>query len=209
MPNTATDPIPMDVYFDFSSPYSYLAMQRMDALLEKLDPEERIQVLKKPILLGPIFQSLGLQSSPFEVFKHRGEYMWVDVARRAKRFGIPFQKPSIFPAFSVYAARIAYALQDTEFYQPWILEAFRAVFERNESIKEESVLMACLETIQHPNPKEILETSNLGTNKNKLKDATEEARSRGVFGAPFFIVRGEGYWGDDRMEDAILWALGE
>lgn len=200
----------VELYFDFSSPYSFLTLMRLNDFLKKKFPSTNLDNAKVefdyiPILLGPIFKSFGWDKPPIEIFKERGNYMWIDVKRRANRFGLEFQEPKNFPVFSVYAGRISHYIKETEYFLPFIRETFQSVFVRGEDIKDNNILKSNLEKIGYKNPNEIIELSNLGDNKNKLKKATEIALERGVFGAPFFIVDEEKFWGDDRLEDLLYW----
>src|SRR5579859_2856335 len=79
----------LDFWFDFASPYSYLAAAR----IEDLYPEIRW----RPFLLGPIFKSFGWDSSPFLLQKEKGAHMWIDMERQCRKYGLDWRKPSEFP----------------------------------------------------------------------------------------------------------------
>mgnify|MGYP001801630239 CR=1 FL=1 len=97
----------IEIWFEFASTYSYLTVSRAAPLLEAAS----VPFAWKPFLLGPIFKAKGWDTSPFNLDKAKGNYMWRDVARRAERFGLPFQRPPIFPMHTVQAARIMTAAQ--------------------------------------------------------------------------------------------------
>lgn len=100
--------LPVTFWFEFASTYSYLSVMRIDAEAEK----RGVQVNWKPFLLGPMFKAHGWNTSPFVVYPKKGRNMWRDVERRAKKYGLAFNRPDPsdprdFPAHSVLAARIA------------------------------------------------------------------------------------------------------
>ena len=130
---------------------------------------------------------------------------WRDVARRAERFGLPFQRPDIFPANGLNAARIMTATLD----QPWCGEFARAVFQaqfvRGEDISQFETLAAALQACG-VEPELWFDQAQSDAVKAALRQHTEDAQAHGLFGAPSFLVQGELCWGDDRREDAIAWA---
>jgi 2-hydroxychromene-2-carboxylate isomerase len=159
----------------------------------------------KPFLLGPIFRELGWQSSPFAEQREKGEYVWRDMARRAAKHGIPFKRPSSFPRRAVLPLRVA--LLGAE--QVWMGEFCRRIMLRNwaqdADIDDADTMLVALEGLV-PDPAAILGEAQGEANKTALRAQTEAARRLGIFGAPSFIVRGELFWGDDRLEDAIEFA---
>lgn len=98
----------MEMWFDFASPYSYLALSRLDALAQ----EAGVQVALRPFLLGPIFQTQGWKDSPFRLFPGKGAYMMRDIARLAEKYGIDYKPPQVFPRVGVLPARVALLGQD-------------------------------------------------------------------------------------------------
>lgn len=191
----------IEIWFEFASTYSYLTVSRAVPLLEAAD----VPFEWKPFLLGPIFRAKGWDTSPFNLDAAKGAYMWRDVARRAARFGLPFQRPPVFPMHTVLAARIMTAALG----EPWCGDFARAVFAaefaRGEDISEERVLIDALSTCT-PDPAHWLDLAQQDETKAALRATTDEAARLGLFGAPSFRVGEELFWGDDRLEDAILWA---
>jgi 2-hydroxychromene-2-carboxylate isomerase len=159
----------------------------------------------RPFLLGPIFQTLlGFADSPFNHNPSRGRYMWRDMERRCASYGLPFRRPSVFPRSSLLAARVA-LLGEAE---PWIGHFLRAVFTANfaedRDIGRPEVIASILEALSLP-AEALLERACDARNKQRLRERTEEAAARGIFGAPTFVVEGELFWGDDRLADALAW----
>ena len=191
----------VEIWFEFASTYSYLTVSRAEAACEAAG----VAFEWKPFLLGPVFHAKGLSTSPFVLDPIKGAYMWRDVERRAARFGLPFQRPDIFPANGLNAARIMTATLD----QPWCGEFARAVFQaqfvRGEDISQFETLAAALQACG-VEPEPWLDQAQSDAVKATLRQRTETAQTRGLFGAPSFLVQGELFWGDDRLEDAIAWA---
>ncbi len=188
-------------WFDFASSYSYLTAMR----IETLCGERRIALDWKPFLLGPIFQAQGLTTSPFNVFPAKGRYMWRDMQRQCAKYGLPLRRPSVFPRTGLKAARLCCAYS----YAPWLGDFIRGVFHANfaedAEIAEDAVLAAVLERIGQPAAS--LERASDPAVKAALKQRTEQARALDIFGAPTFLVAGDLYWGNDRLEDALDYAV--
>ncbi len=192
---------PIEIWFEFASTYSYLSVSRAEPLCQKAG----VPLVWRPFLLGPIFKAKGWDTSPFNLDADKGAYMWRDVARRAARFDLPFQRPALFPMHTVQAARIMTAALD----QPWCGDFARAVFAaefaRGEDISEPVVLTHALQTCA-VDPAPWLEAAQSDETKATLHARTDEAATLGLFGAPSFRVGEELFWGDDRLEDALIWA---
>lgn len=192
----------LDFWFEFGSTYTHLTAQRIDALAT----QRGVRVMWRPFLLGPIFKARGWADSPFNLYAAKGRYMWRDVERRAARLAIPFRRPSSFPRNGLLAARVATAAAE----QPWLADFVRAVFHANfvddRDIGTSEVIADILEHLgQAPEP--ILKQATAATTKEALRAATDDAQRRGIFGAPTFFVGEEMFWGDDRLEEALDWAL--
>ncbi|TGL28331.1 2-hydroxychromene-2-carboxylate isomerase [Leptospira koniambonensis] len=188
----------LSFWFEFASTYSYLTAGRIRSLAD----QKGFQIEWKPFLLGPIFKDQGMSDSPFNLYPTKGKYMWKDLERRTTKYGLPFSKPDIFPQNGLKAARITIANLDKPWIYDFILEVFKVEFSKNKNISDIPVLSQILKSLDQ-NPEEIIASSELEENKNKLRENTEQARNLGIFGAPSFTVNGELFWGDDRLEDAI------
>ncbi|WP_313031327.1 2-hydroxychromene-2-carboxylate isomerase [Massilia alkalitolerans] len=192
---------PIEFWFEFGSNYSYLSAMRIEALARSAS----VPLHWKPFLLGPIFRELGWQSSPFAEQKEKGEYVWRDMARRAAKYGIPFTRPSAFPRRALLPMRVA--LLGAQ--QAWMGEYCRRIMLRNWSedadIDDAGTVLAALEGLV-AEPEAVLREAEGEANKAALRAQTAAARRLGIFGAPSFIVQGELFWGDDRLEDAFEFA---
>ncbi len=189
----------VEFWFEFGSNYSYLSVMRIEAMAHR----SGVAIVWRPFLLGPIFQALGMKTSPFVAQKEKGAYVQQDMARQCVKYGLPpWIWPTTFPRVSVLPARIALLGAD----QPWIAAFCREVmllnFVRDEEIDDPANLAPILAALGLP-PDRILAEAQDDSIKRRLREQTEEARSRGVFGAPTFFVGSEIFLGNDRLEDAF------
>lgn len=190
----------LDFWYEFGSTYSYLSVSRIEGVAGAAG----VQLSWRPFLLGPIFKDQGWNDSPFNVYPAKGRYMWRDVERQCDKYGIPFTKPSRFPRDGLLAARVA-CLATSE---DWLPEFTRAVFHANfaedREIGDPVEIRSILDALDQPGA-ELIEEAQSPENKERLRDQTKQAVDLGIFGAPSFVVDGELFWGDDRLEDALAW----
>jgi 2-hydroxychromene-2-carboxylate isomerase len=189
----------LDFWFEFASTYSYVAAMR----IERECARAGVDVRWRPFLLGPLFaEQLGLHDSPFNANPLRGRYMWRDLERLCEKHGLDWRKPSVFPRHSVLAARVGCALSGEERGPDAVREIFRANFALDEDISDPRVLAAALRRAG-VEPEPVLERAVSAEVKQQLRAYTDEARALGIFGAPNFVVRGDLFFGQDRLADAI------
>jgi 2-hydroxychromene-2-carboxylate isomerase len=191
----------LDVFFEFASTYSYPATSRVEALCAAAD----VPMRWRPFLLGPIFRGQGWNDSPFNVYPVKGQYMWRDMERICGKLDLPLQRPTQFPRNGLLAARVACAVAAESWCGDFVRAMYRANFAEDRDIARPEVVGAVLEALgQKPEP--ILERAGTQETKDRLRLETDEAVRLGVFGAPSFVVDGELFWGNDRLEDALAWA---
>jgi 2-hydroxychromene-2-carboxylate isomerase len=193
----------LDFWFDFASTYSYPAAQRIGPLAAKA----RVKVRFRPFLLGPIFQTQGWETSPFNLYEAKGRNMWRDLDRLCADLGLPFRRPEIFPQQSVLAARVA--LIGLKLQEKWgkdfCLAVFRAEFAEGQRIDDAAAIGEILAQLK-VEPAPVLEAARSDLLRVGLRTETEEAQRLGIFGAPTFITPdGEMFWGNDRLERALAW----
>lgn len=191
----------MQMWFDFASPYSYLAIERVGALAEAAG----VVVDLRPFLLGPIFQAQGWNDSPFRLFPGKGAYMMRDIARLADKYGVTYNRPRLFPRMSVLPARIALLGQDEPWGQDFCVAVFRANFQHDLDIQAEDVVHQVLKDLSL-DADMLIERAKTEAAKEALRRQVDRARNLGLFGAPTFFVGDEMFWGNDRLEDALEWA---
>ena len=191
---------PIDFYFDFTSPYGYLAAQRIDALAAKYDR----QVNWHAILLGFIFKQTG-QVAPMTV-PLKGEYVIHDMLRSARYLGIPINFPTEFPKMTITAARGFYWLQDQDpaLAKTLAHQIYRAYFVDNRDVSNADVIA---DIAQSAGVDRAAFVSNVQSDlvKERFKNESDGAIARKVFGSPYFIVDNEPFWGVDRMEQLERW----
>ena len=191
----------MEFWFDFASPYAYLAATRIGAL----SCAAGVSIVWRPFLLGPIFAARGWTSSPFVIYPDKGRHMVRDVEREAEQLGVPYRMPSNFPVRSVLAARVALVGIDEGFGEEFTRAAFAAHFVGDADIARDDVIDGVLASIGHDGPR-VRERANAPEIKQRLRQQVERARSIGIFGSPSFVVGDELFWGNDRLERALQWA---
>lgn len=190
----------IDFYFDFSSPYGYFASTRLDALAARHGYTCRWHAM----LLSPAFQASGnvrLIDQPI-----KGAYSRHDWDRVARLEGIPYRFPEPFPVGTVAAARAFWWL-DAErpaLAKPFGHAIFAAYFAEGRNISERTVVAQVGETVGIDSA-ELLAAIERPEFKAKLREETDGAIARGVFGAPFVMVDGEPFWGFDRLPMIEEW----
>ncbi|HUC48326.1 MAG TPA: 2-hydroxychromene-2-carboxylate isomerase [Xanthobacteraceae bacterium] len=192
----------LDFWFDFASTYSYPAAMRIGALADTAG----VVVNFRPFLLGPAFKAQGWTTSPFNLYPAKGGYMWRDLERICADLALPFRRPDPFPQNSLIAARIALLGLREPWGEEFCLEVFRTEFGEGQGIDDAEAMRGILTRLGVV-PEPVLQAAQSDDNKARLRDQTEEAARRGIFGAPSFITAGgELFWGNDRLERALRWA---
>jgi 2-hydroxychromene-2-carboxylate isomerase len=194
-------PAPIDFYFDFSSPYSYIASEWVEALAAR----HGRTVAWKAILLGVTFQAAELKSPVSHPLKR--EYSMVDFERSARFAGVPLKMPSKFPIPTQNAARIFWWLLATRgdmAARDWAHHGLRGYFARGVDLSDAAALrsLAADFRVDADEAERIWSDAEW---KARLKAENESAIARGVFGAPFFFVDGEPFWGNDRRPHIERW----
>ena len=195
----------IDFYFDFSSPYSYIASEWVDAVAAR----HGRAVHWHAILLGATFQAAELKSPVSYPLKR--EYSIRDFARSARFAGLPYAMPGKFPISTQNAARIFWWLHDTQSPEravAWAHAGLRAFFTRGTDLSD----VAALGALATEAGLDAAQAQGAYTDlvwKDRLKRENDAAIAAGVFGAPFFIVDGEPFWGNDRRAQLEQWLSGQ
>lgn len=191
---------PIDFYFDFSSPYGYLASEQIEALAAR----HGRAVMWHAIVLDAQFQPQGGVKIPLALL--RTEYARRDCERSAAFLGITYKTPTPYPVHTEHAARAFQWLSDRnpDEARAFAHGVFRAYFVEGRNIAEVAVLLEIAATLGLDREEVSNAFSDLAT-KARLKAEIDLAEARGVFGSPFFIVEGEGFWGPDRLPQLERW----
>lgn len=192
----------IEFWFDFGSNYSYLSILR----IRQLAADAGVQVRLKPFMLGPIFKSLGWESSPFVLQTMKGNYVWRDMQRQCDKYGLRWQRPSVFPRNALLAARVALQADGKPWLAAFCEHVMQANFAHDREIGDETVIAAILDALG-VDSETVIAAARTEASKNALRERTAEAQARGIFGAPMFFVGDEMFWGNDRLEDAIALAV--
>lgn len=186
----------IDFYFDFSSAYSYIGQHRIRALARQHD----VELNWKPMVLGAIFKALGHHPTVTGESPKKN-YIWRDVARSAEEWGLPYRWPDPFPFNAIQPARAYYWLeeQSTALAEQWAVGVFDCAYGQGLDCTQATVLGALAESMGL-DPQALAAGCSEDAVKLRLREATDEALQRGVFGAPTFLVDNEIYWGADRVD---------
>ena len=195
-------PATLDFFFEFASTYSYPAAMRIGAVAGTAG----VTVRWRPFLLGPIFKTHGYDTSPFNVHEAKGRYMWHDLARTCASLGLPFRRPEPFPQNGLLAARVAHVGLGENWGEAFCRAVFTAEFGQGLEIGNEAVIRDLLVGLGQ-SAGAILARARFDEIKNRLRAATDEAQRIGIFGAPNFVIGDELFWGNDRLEQAIGYAV--
>ena len=192
---------PIDFYFDFSSPYSYLLSERIDDLAGRFGRKVRWH----PILLGAVFKTTGSVPLTSQV-PAKASYWLIDFERSARFMGIPYRHPDQFPLATQNAARAYYWLhgQDCALARSFAHAAFRALFADNRDI---STTQAVLDIAARLGVDRVALAAALHDPaiKERLKDEVDRAIKIGVFGAPTVLIDGQPFFGADRLPQIEKW----
>lgn len=191
----------VEFYFDVGSPASYLAWTQIAQLAERHGAE----VVYQPMLLGGVFKATG-NASPASV-PAKGRYTRIDFERFARRYQVPFAQNPFFPINTMQLMRGAVALLDDDQFQPYVDAVFRAIWVKGQNMGDPDVVARVLGG-QGFDVAGLLQQINDPAVKERLRQITERAIERGVFGAPTFFVGDEMFFGQDRL-DFVEAALAE
>ena len=193
-------PDPIEFYFDFSSPYGYLAAECIDDVAARHGRE----VAWRPYLMGVAMKVTG--SSPLVDRPLLGAYSRHDMVRSARRLKVPLSFPEPFPIPTIAACRAVYWTErtDAEGAKPLAKALYRAYFAGGRNISEAGVV-ADVAAESGADRDALLAGIQEQAIKDRLKEVTNDAVERGIFGSPFFMVDGEPFWGHDRMDEVERW----
>lgn len=191
---------PIDFYFDFSSPYGYLAAQKIDAL----GARHGRGVTWRPMLLGAVFKLNGMQ--PLAGIPMKGSYAKHDMTRSARLLGVTFKLPSKFPINTVAPCRVFYWLyaSDPLLARQFAQAAYRAYFAEDRDISSSEVC-ANIAAKLGVDKATVLQALDDPAVKERTRQEVDAAIERGVFGSPYIVIDGEPFWGADRLEQVERW----
>ena len=185
----------IDFYFDFISPYSYLAHKR----IRKIQKEEKIKFIYKPILLGGLHNLAGITAPA--LIKSKKRFLIDDCEMVAKKFKIDFKFNEKFPINSLSLMRGMLIIND-DIKDLFIDRFFDAYWSLNSDLENKEIVSEILKKI---NIEPVIFYQNITKQETKenLKNITQQAFDKKIFGAPTFIVNNKIFWGQDRLDYAL------
>ena len=193
-------PSPIDFWFDFSSPYGYIASE----LIGDVAARHGRAVNWRPILLGPIFKAVG--TSPLTLLPIKGEYSKHDFARMARFHKVSFRLPEKFPVGTQVATRAFYLIDDDDAARArdFAHRVYRAYFAEGADVADPALVMKLADDAGADCPA-LAEALKGEAIKERVKALVDHAMKSGVFGSPHFVVDGEPFWGVDRIPVMEEW----
>jgi 2-hydroxychromene-2-carboxylate isomerase len=191
---------PIDFYFEFASPYGYLASLRIDAIAARHGRGVRWL----PIMLGAALKRTG--TGPNVQLPMKGPYLLRDVPRAARLQEAPFQFPPVLPMNSLAASRAFWWLDgsDPQLAKRLAQAIYRAHWGEGRDMSAPEQVAAVAEPLGVEREL-LLAAVQEPAIKEKLKAETERSLERGVFGSPFVFVDDEPFWGNDRLDQVERW----
>ncbi|MGZ3423137.1 MAG: DsbA family protein [Polyangiales bacterium] len=186
----------IEFWFDFSSPYGYLASTHIDAIAGKHGRD----VVWKPFLLGAVMKLTG--AVPLVAVPMKTEYARRDFARSARHVGVPFALPSKFPSPSRPTAAGFWAIDDCEQARAYARAVYRMYFVDGRTPDSADVALEAATSVGVDRDRFV---ASLDAGNAKLDAVTEDAKQRAIFGSPFIVVDGEPFWGVDRLPMIERW----
>ena len=185
-----------DFYFDFISPYSFLAHKE----IIKIEKKNSVKIKYKPILLGGLHNLHGIKAPAF--IPAKAKHMIRDCKLIAEKNKIKFKFNSYFPIRSLNLMRGALVAEEDNYKSYYIDSIFNAIWQDGLNMNDENIIQKILKNL-NINPKTFLLRSASSSIKDSLRKRTNEAYEKGIFGAPSFVSNNKIFWGQDRIEFAL------
>ena len=187
---------PFDFYFDFISPYSFLAHKE----IIKIEKKHSVKIKYKPILLGGLHNLHGIKAPAF--IPAKAKHMIRDCKLIAEKNKIKFKFNSYFPIKSLNLMRGVFVAEEDNYKSHYIDSIFNAIWQDGLNMNDENVIQKVLKNL-NINPKTFHLRSASSSIKDSLRKKTNEAYEKGIFGAPSFVSNNKIFWGQDRIEFAL------
>ena len=187
---------PLEFYFDFISPYSFLAHKQ----IRKIENKEGIKIIYKPVLLGGLHNLHGIKAPAF--IPAKAKHMVRDCKLIAEKNNIRFKFNSYFPIRSLNLMRGVLVAEEDNIKKYYIENIFNTIWQDGLNMNDTVVVQKILQNL-NINPKTFSLRATSSLIKDLLRKKTNEAYEKGVFGAPTFVVNKKIFWGQDRIEFAL------
>ena len=187
---------PFDFYFDFISPYSYLAHKQ----IKKIENKESIKIRYNPILLGGLHNLHGIKAPAF--IPAKAKHMIRDCKLIAEKNEIKFKFNSYFPIRSLNLMRGVLVAEEDNIKNYYIENIFNSIWQDGLNMNDDIVIQKVLKNL-NVNPKTFTLRTLSSLIKDSLRKKTNDAYMKGIFGAPTFVANNKIFWGQDRIEFAL------
>ena len=187
---------PFEFYFDFASPYAYLAHKE----IRKIEKENSIEIIYKPILLGGLLKKTGIKANIDIPIK--AKYMIKDCKLWAKKYKTEFKFNDFFPIITLNLMRAAIVAEKNKISKRFIDKIFDSIWAEGLDLNNREVVEKIFKILKIDSKDFLTKTYNESI-KEELKKRTDEAIEKGIFGTPSFVVNKKMFWGQDRLEFAV------
>ena len=187
---------PFDFYFDFISPYSYLAHKQ----IKKIENKEGIKIRYNPILLGGLHNLHGIKAPAF--IPAKAKHMIRDCKLVAEKNEIRFKFNSYFPIRSLNLMRGVLVAEEDNIKSYYIDNIFNTIWQDGLNMNDDIIIQKVLKNL-NVNPKTFTLRTASSLIKDSLRKKTNDAFMKGIFGAPTFVANNKIFWGQDRIEFAL------
>ncbi len=187
---------PLEFYFDFISPYSFLAHKQ----IRKIENNEGIKIIYKPVLLGGLHNLHGIKAPAF--IPAKAKHMVRDCKLIAEKNNIRFKFNSYFPIRSLNLMRGVLVAEEDNVKKYYIDNIFNTIWQDGLNMNDAIVIQKILQNL-NINPKTFFLRTTSSLIKDLLRKKTNAAYEKGIFGAPTFVVNNKIFWGQDRIEFAL------
>jgi len=187
---------PFEFYFDFISPYSFLAHKE----IRKIENKAKIKIIYKPILLGGLHNLHGIKAPAF--IPAKAKHMIRDCKLIAEKNNIKFKFNSYFPIKSLNLMRGVLVAEEDNIKSYYIDSVFNSIWQDGLNMNDEVIIQKVIKNL-NINPKTFSLRSSSSSIKDSLRKKTSEAFDKGIFGAPTFVSNNKIFWGQDRIEFAL------
>ena len=187
---------PFDFYFDFVSPYSFLAHKE----IRKIEDRIKIKITYKPMLLGGLHNLHGIKAPAF--IPAKAKHMVRDCKLIAERNSVKFKFNTYFPIKSLNLMRGVLVAEEDNIKNYYIDSIFNTIWQDGLNMNDYNIIQKVLKNI-NINPKTFSLRSTSSLIKDSLRKKTSEAYDKGIFGAPTFVSNNKIFWGQDRIEFAL------
>ena len=182
-----------DFYFDFASPYTFLAHKE----IRKIEKTNSVKIKYKPILLGGLLKNAQIKANADIPIK--AKYMIKDCKLWAEKYNVSFKFNNYFPINTLNLMRCSLVAEKKDFLSNYVDRVFDAIWKDGLNMNDNLILEKLLKNLDI-NPKVFLLEASEEKVKNELKKRTDDAFKKGIFGTPSFIINNKMFWGQDRLD---------